>query len=67
MFWSDKAPDKLPERLDGALQAFYPDEPRRMKMFKLLETVMRREKADGTYRPRNRRLARQAFGKKLGR
>jgi hypothetical protein len=36
-----------------------------MKMFKLMEQVMRREQADGTYRPRNRKLARQAFGKKI--
>ena len=36
-----------------------------MKIFKLMEQVMRREKADGTYRPRNRKLARQAFGKKI--
>jgi hypothetical protein len=27
--------------------------------------VMRREQADGTYRPRNRKLTRQAFGKKI--
>jgi hypothetical protein len=29
------------------------------------EQAMRREQADGTYRPRNRKLARQAFGKKI--
>ena len=35
-----------------------------MKIFQLMEQVMRREKADGSYRLRNRKLARQAFGKK---
>jgi hypothetical protein len=36
-----------------------------MKIFKLMEQVMRREKADGSYRPRSRKLARQAFGRKI--
>ena len=56
---------KLQELLDYAWRTFYHDEPQRMKMFKLMEQVMRREQADGTYRPRNRKLARQAFGKKI--
>ena len=51
--------------LDYAWRTFYHEEPQRMKMFKLMEQVMRREKADGSYRPRNRKLARQAFGKKI--
>jgi hypothetical protein len=58
-------PEKLQELLDYAWKTFYHDEPQRMKMFKLMEQVMRREQADGTYRPRNRKLARQAFGKKI--
>jgi hypothetical protein len=37
----------------------------RMKMFKLMGHVMRREQADGSYRTRNRKLARQAFGRKI--
>ena len=45
------------------MATFYHDAPQRMKMFKLMEKVVRREKADGTYRPRDRRLARKAFGR----
>jgi len=59
------APEKLQGLLDYAWRTFYHDEPQRMKMFKLMEQVMRREKADGTYRPRNRKLARQAFGRRI--
>jgi hypothetical protein len=59
------SPEKLQELLDYAWKTFYHDEPQRMKMFKLMEQVMRREQADGTYRPRNRKLARQAFGRKI--
>jgi radical SAM superfamily enzyme YgiQ (UPF0313 family) len=59
------SPEKLQELLDYAWKTFYHDEPQRMKMFKLMEQVMRLEQADGTYRPRNRKLARQAFGKKI--
>jgi hypothetical protein len=33
-----------------------------MMMFKLLKLVMRREKAAGSYHPRNRKPARQATG-----
>ena len=55
----------LQDMLDYAWRTFYHEEPQRMKMFKLMEQVMRREKTDGTYRPRNRKLARQAFGKKI--
>lgn len=58
-------PEKLQDLLDYAWKTFYHDEPQRMKMFKLMEQVMRRETADGSYRPRNRQLARQAFGKKI--
>jgi radical SAM superfamily enzyme YgiQ (UPF0313 family) len=58
-------PEKLQQMLDYAWDTFYHDEPQRMKMFKLMEQVMRREKADGSYRPRDRRLARKAFGKDI--
>ena len=58
-------PERLQELLDYAWETFYHDEPQHMKMFKLMEQVMRREQADGTYRPRNRKLARQAFGRKI--
>jgi radical SAM superfamily enzyme YgiQ (UPF0313 family) len=59
------APDKLQELLDYAWATFYREEPQRMKMFKLIQEVVRREHADGTYRPRDRRLAQQAFGRSL--
>jgi hypothetical protein len=34
-------------------------------MYKLLKKVVEKEKADNTYRPRERDLASQAFGKKV--
>jgi radical SAM superfamily enzyme YgiQ (UPF0313 family) len=58
-------PEKLQELLDYAWDTFYHEEPQRMKMFKLIQEVVRREHADGTYRPRDRRLAGQAFGRPL--
>jgi len=48
-----------------AWDAFYADEPQEMKMFKLMQRVVMKEMADQTYRPRDRRLASQAFGKKV--
>jgi len=59
------APAKLQELLDYAWSTFYREEPQRMKMFKLIQEVVRREYADGTHRPRDRRLANQAFGRRL--
>jgi len=57
------SPEKLEELLDAAWQAFYQDEPQKMKMFKLLQQVTKKEIADNTYKPRNRALASSAFGK----
>jgi radical SAM superfamily enzyme YgiQ (UPF0313 family) len=57
------SPAKLAEMLDYAWETFYREEPQRLKMFKLLQEVARREQADGTHRPRDRRLAKRAFGK----
>jgi radical SAM superfamily enzyme YgiQ (UPF0313 family) len=59
--------DKLQELLFYAWDTFYEDEPQEFKMFKLLAAVARREMADNTFRPRNRRLASQAFGESLHR
>ncbi len=56
-------PKKLQELLGYAWDAFYRDEPQNLKMFKLFQAVVEKEKADGTYRPRNRRLARKRFGR----
>jgi radical SAM superfamily enzyme YgiQ (UPF0313 family) len=57
------SPEKLEELLDDAWHAFYQDEPQKMKMFKLLQQVTKKEMADNTYKPRNRALASSAFGK----
>ena len=56
---------KLQELLHYAWDTFYQDEPQEFKMFKLLEKVARREMADNTFRPRNRKLASKAFGESI--
>jgi len=58
-------PEKLQELFQYAWDTFYQDESQNLKMFKLLEKVVRREQADGTYRPRNRNLAGRAFGREI--
>jgi len=76
--WDDYSADKVvfypkhmsPERLQElyfyAWEAFYQEESQSVKMFKLMMDVVRREKADNTYRPRRRDLISHAFGKKIG-
>ena len=56
-------PDRLQELYDYAWKVFYQDETQEEKMFKLFTRVMLREMEDGTYRPRDRRLATKSFGK----
>lgn len=56
-------PEKLQELYDYAWKSFYQDETQEEKMFKLFTQVVLREMEDGTYRPRNRKLANQTFGK----
>jgi radical SAM superfamily enzyme YgiQ (UPF0313 family) len=56
-------PERLQELYDYAWKAFYQDETQEEKMFKLFTRVMLREMEDGTYRPRDRRLATKSFGK----
>ena len=75
--WDDYSADKVvfypkhmtPETLQGLFyygwETFYKDEPQEIKMFKLLQKVATRERADDTYRPRRRELASHAFGKKI--
>ena len=58
------SPERLQELFYDAWDAFYGDESQQMKMFKLLQKVVEREKRDNTFRPRNRKLAKQAFGRK---
>ena len=55
--------DRLQALLSYAWKAFYQTESQGMMMSNLFQQVMRREKAEGTYRPRNRALAQQAFGR----
>jgi radical SAM superfamily enzyme YgiQ (UPF0313 family) len=57
------SPDKLQSLYHLAWDTFYRDEPQKMKMFKLLTKVVKREKAADTFRPRQRELAGQAFGR----
>jgi len=59
------APERLQELLKYAWDTFYHDEPQNLKMFKLFQHVIEKEKADGTHRPRRRELANYAFGKKI--
>jgi len=58
-------PEKLRELLDYAWKTFYSEESQAIKMFKLYQKVVRKEQADGTFRPRERILSHQAFGKNL--
>ena len=59
------SPERLQELLDLAWNSFYRDEPQEMKMFKLFKQVVSKEMEDGTFRPRNRKLSDQAFGRDL--
>ncbi len=77
--WNDYSADKVvyhpkhltPARLEELLQyswdAFYQNESQELKMFKLLQKVVRKEMADNTYQPRNRALASLAFGRDANR
>ncbi len=57
------SPEKLQELFNYAWNAFYRDEPQEIKMFKLFQQVIQKEIADNTFRPRDRKLAGQAFGR----
>jgi len=61
------SPERLQELYEYAWKAFYQDETQEEKMFKLFTNVMLREMEDGTYRPRNRKLANKSFGKDVDR
>ena len=60
-------PERLQELYEYAWKSFYHDETQEEKMFKLFTKVMLREMEDGTYRPRDRKLANQSFGKQVDR
>lgn len=57
------SPQRLFDLYEYAWDAFYRDEPQSYKMSKLLQKVMEKEKADGTYRGRRRDLMNRRFGK----
>ena len=57
------SPQRLQELLDYAWETFYRDESQEIKMFKLFQQVIHKEKADQSHRPRDRELAGRAFGK----
>lgn len=59
------SPERLQELYYYAWDTFYADESQNMKMYKLINDVSRREKAAGTYRHRDRRLANKAFGRDI--
>ena len=57
-------PEKLQKLLDYAWDTFYADQPQEIKMFNLFQKVVRKEIADNTYRPRNRRWVTKPSGKR---
>jgi radical SAM superfamily enzyme YgiQ (UPF0313 family) len=57
------SPERLQELLYWAWDTFYQDESQEIKMSKLFQKVVRREMAANTFRPRNRQLRGQAFGR----
>ena len=56
-------PERLQDLLAYAWSTFYRDESQNIKMAKLFQQVVRKEMADNTFKPRNRELSRQTFGK----
>jgi radical SAM superfamily enzyme YgiQ (UPF0313 family) len=58
---------RLQELLDYAWNTFYQDEPQRIKMAKLFKQVVKKEMADNTFKPRDRSLAGQSFGRVVNR
>ena len=61
------SPEKLQELYDYAWKSFYASETQESKMFRLFCNVALREMEDGTYRPRDRRLANKSFGRDVDR
>ena len=57
--------DKLQELYHYAWKTFYADESQESKMMRLFAKVVMREMADGTFRPRDRKLANKSFGKEV--
>jgi radical SAM superfamily enzyme YgiQ (UPF0313 family) len=55
--------DRLLELYHYAWQTFYKDEPQTHKMYKLMQKVVAKEMADGTFVPRRNDLSRKRFGR----
>ncbi len=55
--------ERLQQMLYYAWDTFYHHESQQVRMSRLFQQVLRREKADNTYRPRRRDLVHQAFGR----
>jgi len=60
------SPDRLLSLYHQAWDTFYRDEPQTHKMYRLMQKVVGKEMADGTFVPRRSELARTRFGR-LGR
>ncbi len=60
------SPEKLQDMFDYAWNTFYQDESQKIKMVKLFQQVMKKEMDDNTFKPRDRKLAGQAFGRVAG-
>ncbi|MFT5699187.1 MAG: radical SAM superfamily enzyme YgiQ (UPF0313 family) [Desulforhopalus sp.] len=61
------SPDTLQGLLDYAWNTFYQDEPQSIKMAKLFKEVVKKEMADNTFKPRDRSLSGQSFGRAVNR
>jgi len=61
------SPERLQELLDYAWNTFYQDESQQIKMAKLFKQVVRKEMDTNTFRPRDRSLSGQSFGKVVNR
>ena len=60
-------PEQLQDVYDYAWKSFYAAETQESKMFRLFCNVALREMEEGTYRPRNRKLANKSFGRDVDR
>jgi len=61
------SPGKLQELLDYAWNTFYQDEPQSVKMAKLFKQVVKKEMESDTFKPRDRSMSRQSFGRAVTR
>jgi radical SAM superfamily enzyme YgiQ (UPF0313 family) len=59
------SPEKLQNLYYYAWDTFYKEQSQEAKMFKLILSVVEKEMADGTYRPRRNDLASKSFGETI--